>query len=275
MSTVLFFRGFNTYATEDMRFGPFNFGPAHQYLEPGLRKRGFNFYALPEVGRGTIAEQLENSHPALLDLCRKHSLKGPVHLLGHSAGGIVARGFAHKVKTRPVPGLEIKSVVTVTTPHRGSRLAQFIFESQKPSTFWHKAISACGYDIEKRKPHFALWLPERIEEFNILYPDLPDIAYGSVVSGMPLRQLPYPLQVLYKGTPRFCDLLTDGIVELESQAWGKIIVQSDLDHGAALGMRTVLSPSLYRRNQKTFEQMVEKIASYMKLAESLNIKSME
>ena len=259
MSVVIFLRGLNTYPSEELRFGPINLGLAHQHLGPALEQAGFHFQPLVGI-RGGIEDQIRLAAEQTKPILRAHKDK-KFHVIGHSAGGIIARGLVHQLKNENEFEL-IKSVVTITSPNYGSQKAQAIVEKKIIRPAWQKALRLGGHDIENKTDQFIPWLPQKIAHFNQLHPDIEGISYGSVISGTKISNLPIVLQLAHKQTnPK---LIADGIVELDSQPWGHIIDQLELDHGAVLGLKTVLSPFEYAQNKKRFLEMVNKLVTFMK-----------
>ncbi|OFZ10772.1 MAG: hypothetical protein A2Z20_00830 [Bdellovibrionales bacterium RBG_16_40_8] len=264
MSSIIFLRGLTTYQDDNFRFGFLNFGPAHKHLEPKFQAKGMPLIAPPGIGHGEIGQQVETAYLYLLGLSRENKINGFVHLLGHSSGGVVARGLAHKLSQNPITNITVKSVVSIASPHHGSQLALAMLSTKL--SLWKKLFFLGGYNLEKRKHHFTQWLPERITTFNANNPNVKNIAYGSITAGIKTWHLPLALRLMHIGN-RLPGLWTDGIVELDSQAWGNVLGRYELDHGALLGMRTILWPPRYRRDQKTFENIVDKITLFMSEAE--------
>lgn len=266
MSSLIFFRGFNTYHNDDLRFGPLNFGLAHKHLEPKFSQSGFQFFALPDIGRGEPQTQINSAHKYLSDLSLAGKLSGHLHFLGHSAGGVIARALAHKLKHSPISNLELKSVVSISSPHRGSQIADAIWQGQLNPPHLKNILKLGGYNLDDKKMHFAPWTSERVKVFNETYPDLSQVSYASIISGTTPDRLPLSLHLLHKIIHKK-NSITDGIVEIESQAWGKVLGQYEMDHGAVLGVRTTPLPHRHRRNQEEFHDMLNKILQHIESLE--------
>ncbi|MCB0349996.1 MAG: hypothetical protein KDD38_02360 [Bdellovibrionales bacterium] len=266
MSTLFFFRGFNTFHDDDLRFGPLNYGRAHQHIERRFAESGFKMYAIPDVGRGSPSDQLVKSYQHLLDISRAHKIQGPIHFLGHSAGGVIARGLAHHLDQNPISDIQLKSITSIASPHRGARIADMISNNKFNSPSLQKILNLGIYKLEDKRSAFAPWTPEQLEVFNNTYFDLPHIRYASIISGTAPRKLPLALQVVHSAL-HDKNSLTDGIVELSSQPWGHVLGQFELDHGAVLGVRTTFLPHLHRKNQKEFANMLDKIIAHIRSIE--------
>lgn len=88
-------------------------GGAFALLERALRTRGHRrFVAWSYRSSGSVDAIAER-----LARFARDQLRGPVHVVGHSLGGIIAR-----VWLQELGGLEVaRSLVTLSTPHRGLR----------------------------------------------------------------------------------------------------------------------------------------------------------
>lgn len=88
-------------------------GGAFVPLERSLRARGHRrFAAWGYRSRGTVDELA-----ARLALYAREHLRGPVDVIGHSLGGIIARVWLQELGG----GERARSLVTLSTPHRGLR----------------------------------------------------------------------------------------------------------------------------------------------------------
>ncbi|KAF7326548.1 Esterase/lipase/thioesterase family active site [Mycena venus] len=83
-----------------------------------LRNLGHNVFVPRIPGRGTINER----SAVLVEQLRSWAKRNPIHLIGHSMGGLNARDIAASTATN---GLYILSVTTLGTPHYGSHKATF------------------------------------------------------------------------------------------------------------------------------------------------------
>ncbi|MBT3584894.1 MAG: hypothetical protein HN509_08300 [Halobacteriovoraceae bacterium] len=80
----------------------------------------------PDRDQRSIEERQEECAEmiAASRFCKKGKLKGKIILFGHSMGGLVARLLAHDPRVKEC----IHSITTLSTPHRGSVLADYAFE---------------------------------------------------------------------------------------------------------------------------------------------------
>lgn len=102
-----------------------------------LRGLGFRVHnpAYPNR-RLDVADGAENLVPDLR--CLEQSAPGPVHLVGHSMGGLVARRLLHL--HRPA---NMGRLVTLGTPHLGSPLADLLHRRD----FYQKLFGPAGQDL--------------------------------------------------------------------------------------------------------------------------------
>lgn len=260
MKPVIFFlRGFNSYDSEDLRFGPLNFGRAEQHLRPAIEKHGFNLIALDNMGKGPIEKQAEEATEQIRNLYAREHFGAPLHLLGHSAGGVVARVLAHHIQKLNLP---LKTVISISSPHRGALLSDLATDLKTRHPIFHKSIKWLGHDLETRQPLYDIWKKKNIEKVNALYPNLSSVAYASIVSGTSLKNLPALLRLM-NAPVKNPNFITDGIVEASSQPWGRVLMELDLDHGAILGFKTYLSRHKHIQNRQKFSKMIQIISDFL------------
>src|SRR5687768_16890791 len=167
---------------------------------------------IPEVpAAGTIAERAEvlarklfrNDVPAFA-------------LAAHSMGGLDARYLI----TYLDPDRRIKSLLTVSTPHRGSPLAAWMLESRGPIPAWFRHIGRPALDELTPKACAAMIIPDR-----------GDVDYASYASCRPVNELPFWL----KPYGRVISEDNDGMVPLSSAQWGEFRGTMRADHVEMLG----------------------------------------
>lgn len=269
MSSIIFIRGFNSYKDDHIHFGPIDLGLAHTQLEAEFSKDNFSFYALTAMGLGSPEEQIEKANLQIQQLYQQGLLRDDVHLLGYSAGGVTARGLAHKIKNEFQ--INLKSVITLTAPNFGSEVAESIFRkhSNTDKIQDDKFTSKIYQFLEKKIPEqdtrlrqIKYWRRENILEFNQKYPNLPDIEYASITSAINLSEMPFLLKWLRKWH-RVSELPSDGIVELKSQPWGRVLNHFELDHGAVIGLKTVPSSKKHQKNLIKFREIVQSTVTFI------------
>lgn len=86
------------------------------YLAQGLRRCGFVVYRFGYSSvRADLAANAASLRRFILERCERR----PVHLVGHSLGGLVIRSLLHAY-----PELPVARVVTLATPHQDSAVAR-------------------------------------------------------------------------------------------------------------------------------------------------------
>lgn len=140
----------------------------------------------------------------------------PVHLVGHSMGGLDCR---HLI-TRAGMGCRVKSLTTLGTPHRGSVVADKASELARPNSQTRAFLRLVGWEPEV----LTELSREGAARFNAQTPDHPGVFYQSVAGVFPnacrrdFLQLPHrvvtgPLLDRHEGP-------NDGMVGEDSARWG-------------------------------------------------------
>lgn len=140
-----------------------------------------------------------------------------VNIVAHSMGGLDARFMISQLQPASV---DVKSLITVATPHHGSPFADYLLESIGPNYLPRL------YDLWQRttgwEPSAFSQLTTRYmaEEFNPKTPDDPTVryfSYGAMVKHKPplLSPFRHSHQVIEE-----CEGPNDGLVSVESSKWG-------------------------------------------------------
>lgn len=167
---------------------------------------------IPEVPTaGTIAERAETLASKLLS-----GNTSTFALVAHSMGGLDARYLI----TYLDPDCRIKSLLTVSTPHRGSPLAEWMLESRGPIPAWFRYIGRPALDELTPRACAAMSIPDR-----------EDVDYASYAGFRAADELPFWLK------PYGCIISgeNDGMVPLSSAQWGKFRGIMRADHVELLG----------------------------------------
>ena len=141
---------------------------------------------------------------------------------------------------------EVASLVTVSTPHRGSPIVDYLHSRHERLKSWAVGfmdfMGRAAYEHEA--PHTERALTELApahvcNEFNPAHPDHPDVYYASYAGragrGTDLPIYPpllVPNQVLYEAAG-----VNDGLVPVESAKWGTFLGLLDADHARQIGLR--------------------------------------
>jgi len=164
-----------------------------------------------------------------------------VNLIAHSMGGLDARYVIARLGLHA----SVASLVTVSTPHRGSSVASLVLEQPERVRTWLAGIfNWMGTRaLEDATSDFltsvAQLTPEYIgQEFNPHVPDHPDVRYFSY-AGVAGKGTDVPIHLFLEVLNR--PLLdregpNDGFVSVESAKWGEFLGTVDADHVQQVGL---------------------------------------
>lgn len=175
-----------------------------------------------------------------------------VNLVAHSMGGLDSRYLLSKLRGSKY---KVESLTTVSTPHRGSEVADFVQEHVKPGVILPRAI----HELTTKS----------MAEFNKDTPDDPNVAYysyGARFYPKWFNVFKYPWSIIREAveldnklhnTKRPLD--NDGMVSIESAQWGEYLGTLDqVDHLDLINwtnrLRTVVDKSLFN-HQPTFNAL--------------------
>jgi triacylglycerol lipase len=143
----------------------------------------------------------------------------PVHIIGHSMGGLDARYLISRLGM----AARVLSLTTLGTPHRGSPVADWALS---------RVVRLVGpmFDcLGISRQAFADLTVARCKKFNAETPDVPGVRYFSVAGlhrlhwSNPSWKLTSPIVATAEGP-------NDGIVSLASASWGESCEVWDADH---------------------------------------------
>jgi len=154
-----------------------------------------------------------------------------VNIVAHSMGGLDARYAISRLGL----GDKVASLVTVGTPHHGSPLADLAAEG--PARWvreWFARVGTPSEAVEWLTTHSAA-------RFNSDVPDDPRVLYASVVCRAPSGLWrSNPLLVPTHMYLRKRSGTNDGVVPTDSQKWGHIFVEHEIDHWGQVGWSIVV-----------------------------------
>jgi triacylglycerol lipase len=214
-------------------------------LRPFLHERGFRALFPRVVPTGGVAERARQLRDHIL-----HWTDEPVNLIAHSMGGLDCRylishlGMAERVK----------SLTTISTPHRGSWLADWFLANYRNRVPLLLALEAMGVNLKG----FGDCRLEICRDFNAATPDAPSVRYFSFGGDVPHWRLSPVLR-------RAWTLLTpaegpnDGMVSLQSARWGEYLGTLCADHFAQT------PDGVYVRGNEDFDSL----GFYTRLVEDL------
>lgn len=164
---------------------------------------------------GGIAERAAQ----LKTLIENESPFEPVHLIGHSMGGLDCRHMISRLGMAP----RVLSLTTLGTPHRGSAFADW--GVKRFARLVCPVFEFFGLPYQA----FKDLTMARCKVFNIETPDAPGVRYFSVAGQYqtdwltPEWQLPAGIIGRVEGP-------NDGLVSVESARWGEVCDIWDSDH---------------------------------------------
>ena len=137
-----------------------------------------------------------------------------VNVVAHSMGGLDARYMISRLKP---PNVNILSLTTIASPHRGSAFADYVFDqigSTRLPTIYRTLdrlkLETGAFDQLTRK--------YMLETFNPSTPDRPDVKYFSYGAAMTPRAwstFRQPHRIVYE-----VEGPNDGLVSVQSSQWG-------------------------------------------------------
>jgi triacylglycerol lipase len=148
-----------------------------------------------------------------------------LNVVAHSMGGLDARLAIARL------GLDrrVAALVTVGAPHRGSPLADL--SGGLDTGLLQKALSVAGISIGA----FRDLTSESMARFNEEVPDVPGVAYASVVGRVVRIRRTNPLLVPSHLWLQRTAGDNDGVVPTSSQRWGQVLAEIEADHWAQIG----------------------------------------
>jgi triacylglycerol lipase len=157
-------------------------------------------------------------------------------------GGLDARYLISKAGFHKV----VASLVTVSSPHRGSGIANLVLEQPQRMQLWTAdvlnwmgtaSMGEIASDFLGSVPELT---PEYVlNEFNAAVPDHPSVRYFSYAgqagkgTGVPINPL-----LLVLNLPLYArEGPNDGFVSVESARWGEFLGTIGADHAAQVGIK--------------------------------------
>jgi triacylglycerol lipase len=198
-------------------------GVRHEYfrdLTGSLAKHARATHRPRVAPTGSIASRAEE-----LARCIRALPDRRVNVIAHSMGGLDARYAIARLGL----GKRVASLTTIGSPHRGTPLADLGV--------------AAGERLRLRRALERLGIPlaalddlttAAMAGFNRATPDVPGVAYASVVGVAPARRT-HPLLVPGHVYLQRAAGENDGLVPASSQRWGEVLFEIEADHWAQVG----------------------------------------
>lgn len=189
-------------------------------IPKNLIRNGATVYYGHQEALGTIEDNGQMVKDKIFEIIQRTGAP-KVNIIAHSKGGLDARYTI----TALGMGEYVASLTTISTPHRGSALADFGNKHLSDKTFRSVANIFDKYflKIGDKNPDFYTafhqFTKEFVKKFNDETPDIEGVYYQSYTSLMKncfshsLLSIPYLIMCLQ-------DKKNDGLVSLESAQWG-------------------------------------------------------
>lgn len=209
-----------------------------------LRQRGVRAYAPNVAPYNSIrvrAAMWKRRIAHILDETGASTLS----LIAHSMGGLDARYLITKLGLHE----HVAALVTVSTPHRGTSIAEVVLNQPDLVRDWLANVADyIGTRAMKDTPSNVLQAISELtpkhmrSSFNPDVPDHPSVRYWSYAgragkgTDVPLDPFFYVLNsIVYKR-----EGVNDGYVAVDSARWGTFVDTIDADHARQIGIRSSL-----------------------------------
>jgi triacylglycerol lipase len=204
-----------------------------------LRLRGVRAYA-PNVAPYNTVEARGSMWIRRIEHVLAETRSSKVNLIAHSMGGLDARWIiAHRGL-----GDRVGALVTVSTPHRGSSLAEYILSSPDRIRNWltdvanwmgTQIVDDGGADF--RTAVAELTPSNVIDNFNSAVIDDERVRYWSYagVAGRGCDHSTNPFLRLFNNYLYDREGINDGMVSVESAKWGDYLGEISADHAQQIG----------------------------------------
>lgn len=250
-SSVLLFRGLNTYGDDILHVGPLNFGESYRHwtraLDGKVATRAWPTVPVLTMGSGRMLEMVERAKEFVRATPAWKDPKQNFHILAHSTGGIVARALVHDPEIQS----RVLTLTTVGSPHQGAA-AGVRAEQVHPSL--KQFLKTFGYDLEARKIYFKDLLPDSMTAFNERFPNVAGIRYASILAEKPPAGPSFPMRFMEMSLGYFSEP-SDGLIPISSQRWGDILGHLHMDHLELAGFCFHVKPAARKRFQSEFRRM--------------------
>jgi len=148
--------------------------------------------------------------------------QGPIHIIAHSMGGLCARYYITHLSGHA----KVRSLTTLSTPHHGSSLADYICQSI--SIF---RLFSGVHDLTT----------PALKDFNAHTPDMPQVQYRSYSTSRPIHEIPWYIHDLSHIVAQH-EGDNDGEVSSASAQWGKHVATLHADHFEVIGQNFWFNP---------------------------------
>ncbi|KAL5604241.1 hypothetical protein BROUX41_002221 [Berkeleyomyces rouxiae] len=141
----------------------------------------------------------------------------PVSIIAHSMGGLDARCMLSSLRPGPAAGVDVRALVTIATPHRGSHFADYVHAAPLlPLPRLHGVLRRVGLGTEAFAQLTTAYMRDT---FNPLTQDVQGVRYFSYGATTPKPSVLSPFWLTHRIVRRK-EGPNDGLVSVESSRWG-------------------------------------------------------
>lgn len=199
-------------------------------IQDQLTKIGCEVFIAKVPAFGTIKQRAESLNDFLNSRFEGEDVK-KVNLIAHSMGGLDARYLISKL---PQKTYEVASLTTVSSPHRGSEVADFIMDHVTIENLLPLAIPQLTTNYMRQ------FNKEILDDTSVEY-----FSYGAQFKPRRFNIFKYPSYLI--------NAPNDGLVSVESAKWGRYLGTLDqVDHLDLINwtnrLRTVMDKVLFQHN---------------------------
>lgn len=197
-------------------------------------------FASIETRAKILNEFIENSLPLIKQKLNYNS-NDPIklNLIAHSMGGLDCRYLINKINNKINRDYQIVSLTTISTPHRGTSVANFVLNYVPASI------------IENQFPSIFQLSTDYAYQFNDLIKDDPNVKYFSY--GARMKPNPTSMFLITWKIINDNEGPNDGMVSLKSAKWGQFKgFLDDVDHADLINWMGIIKKTKLSLGLSTF-----------------------
>lgn len=211
-----------------------------------LRLHGLAAFA-PNITPYHVIPQRAAMWKQRIDVILEQTGAEKVNLIAHSMGGLDARYLISKMGMAP----RIASLTTISSPHRGSSLAQMALKQpERLLELVRSAANWVGENVMEVEADFAAAVesltPDAVtESFNVDVPDVDTVWYSSWAgsAGKGALNSINPVFRPFNSWLYTREGINDGIVSVASAKWGEFRGEIEADHLQQIGVEVLAGSS--------------------------------
>lgn len=216
-----------------------------------LRLRGITAYA-PNISPYNVIPQRAATWKDRIEVILKETGAEKVNLIAHSMGGLDARYLISRMDMAP----RVATLTTISTPHRGSSLAQMALKQpERIRELVRSAANWVGEQVIESEADFNAAVesltPESLTgHFNEDVPDADGVVYQSYAGSAGKGTL-NSINPIFRPMNSWLyskEGVNDGIVSVASAQWGTFMGEIEADHMQQIGI-DVLAGSSFRSKE--------------------------